>query len=159
MGNEKSYIELITEVSSQVDRDKAAFKVLTPKRKVENLARQIKLYIEKRNSATRYRNLEVKYSRYKKYKEESEFYELLTSTRLKKYLEICDDYELDLYLVHLKSKLEEFKIELDFKKRMYLYDYICVGCSHCKLDSEKVMNEIALIKDHASQIMQETPIK
>lgn len=158
MEKEKSYVELIAEVSASVDKDKGAYKSLTPKRKIENLARQIRLYIEKRDSATRYRNLELKYPRYKKYKEESEFFELLSSTRLKKYLDISDDYELDLYVVHLKSKVEELKIEPDLNKRMYLYDYICVGCSHCKVNNEHIMNQIMEIKELASQIIHESPV-
>lgn len=153
----KSYLEQMKEIEKLVELEIPAFKVLTPKRKVQVVAMILKNNCERRNSANRYKKLETKNPKYKTLREENEYYELLSSTRLLKKIPILDENELGLYVLHLKNKLEETLIERDIKKRFFMYDYITTGCRVCNVENEKIMQELAELKEKSKQIIQDIP--
>lgn len=155
------YTKLITEVEDIVEKEIPAFKNLIPFRKFQQLAMNVRYCSEGKRSVKHYTRLFNKgggyYDRYEAEKLESEYLQLLSSTRLIRQLQACDEYDLKRYVIHLKSKLEQGLLEPDIKKRFNLYDYICAGCLHCKVDNEEIMAEIADIRERANEIIREIP--
>lgn len=158
MDSKWNYLELIENVEEEVKGEIPAFKSVTPHRRFQLLTASLKNYCIYRKSADKYKRWEKTKPMYTKYRQESEYFELLSLTRLRLKLQACDEYDLQKYVIHLNTKLEEAMIETrDIKKRFALYDYICAGCVNCKVDNENIMAQIKNIRERAKEIIQEIP--
>ena len=153
----KEYIEQLMRVSAIVEKELPAFKVMTPKRKIQSVTKTLKENCMKRNSANSHRAKETNSLKHKLARMEDEYLELLTSTRLSKELAIMDESELSLYVTHLQSKLEETLIDKDVKKRFFMYDYIMTGCRACKSDCPSIVEQIEIIRNSCKQIIEDIP--
>lgn len=158
MGSKWNYLELIDNVEEEVKAEIPAFKSVTPHRRFQLLTASLKNYCTYRKSADKYKRWEKTNPMYTKYRQESEYFELLSLTRLRLKLQACDEYDLQKYVIHLNTKLEEAMIETrDIKKRFALHDYICAGCVNCKVDNENIMAQINNIRERAKEIIREIP--
>lgn len=157
MDSKISYNDVMELVENEVKLEIPAFKALVPSRKLQHLVTSLKNYCNYRRSADRYSRLEKNNSTYAKLKADSEYLEILSGTRLRFKLQMCDDDVLQKYATHLRSILEDALIEKDTKKRFKMYDYICAGCLHCKVDNEQVMQEIEEIHNRAKDIISQIP--
>lgn len=157
MENKINYNNLMKLVEDEVKKEIPFFDRLIPYRKYQELTLNLKYYCESVRSVNKYQRLEKTKPMYAKERQQSEYHELLTATRLRLKLQASDEYTLQKYVIHLRSKLEEALIERDIKKRFKMYDYICAGCLHCKVDNEKIMADIASIREKAKEIISQIP--
>ena len=152
----KSYYDRMVEVEKYVDSEQV-YKTLTPKRKVSNLIRQLKLYCEKRDSASRYYSLHKKNPIYATRIENAEFDEMLSRARFVKLISVMNDYEFDLLFIHLRMMIQEASIEKDLNKKLKLYDYVSCASALIKVDNERVMSQMAHFKNEALQLIKDVP--
>lgn len=152
-----NYLNLMSSLDKLVDDEASVFNALSPKRKIEYIARCVKKYCEKNNSANRYKILEQSNPKYEKLRQEAEYVELLSCIRVKKSIKLLDGDELNMYVLHLREKLQEGLIEKDTKKRFEIHDYINYGCLFAKVDNDKIKGEIEKIKEEAYQIIRDIP--
>jgi len=151
-----NYYDRMVEVEKFVD-DEKVYGNLTPKRKVSNLLRQLRIYCDKRNSASRYNSLEKKNPQYKARREDAEFDEMLSCARFRKIISILDDYEFDLLFIQLRSMLQEGAIEKDVNKRFKIYEYITTASTLIRVDNARVMSQMAQFKNDAFQLIKDIP--
>jgi len=157
MGSKNNYNELMAKVEEQVKEEIPAFKALVPYRKFQQLIGNIRYYCEWNRSANKFRSWETTKPHYASNRQESEYYEVLAATRLRLRLQACEEDDLQRYVFHLNSKLEEALVEKDTKKRFKMYDYICAGCLHCRVDNEQIMSAIGDIRNRAKEIISQIP--
>ena len=151
------YSDLIEIVEEHAKIDLEQYKGYSSYKQVQRLCSDLKLYCDKTKSANRYKKLEQTKPIYARYRRESEYLEFLSSARLRLSLQVSDANVLNQYVTHLKSKVADAHNEADLKKRFFLYDYICAGCFHCKVDNDDIMNQIKDIRENAKEIIQEIP--
>jgi hypothetical protein len=149
----RNYLEKLSQVEEGVDKEIPGFKALTPKRKMSRITNSLKLYIEKRRSADRYNMLEKKNPNYKSKRIESEYFEMLASTRFKKEVKVLTDYELELLYIYLNGKLQEGLIEPYTRRRFDTHELITTACSLCDVDNKEFMVKIKALKEDAMQII------
>lgn len=151
------YLTMMKEVDKIVKEEVVTYQKLVPFRKQQQLTSNLKNYCDMVRSANRYRKLEKNNPSYTKHRLESEYFELLQSTRLRKKLQASDESDLQNYVNHLKYKLSQALVENDTKKRFKFHDYINAGCNLCKVDNEFIMSQIVQLKSDAQQIIFDIP--
>ena len=156
--SEASYIELMQQVEKMVKTEEIPYFIQrTPFRQQQEIFFVLKSFCEARTSANHYKRLEQTKPMYKKERKQSDYLEILMSTRLKLKLQASDEIVLKKYVIGLRTKLENALIETDVKKRFKLYEFICAGCNLCKVDNKEIMEQIAQIKEDAVQIIRDIP--
>lgn len=153
----EGYLDKISEIEKFVDGELQSFRVLTTHRKISNLAMNLKVHCESKISANRYSKLEKDSKKYKELKEDMEYRERLTESRLLKKIPLLLDEELLLYVEHLQAKLNEGLSSKDTKKRFFVYDYVTAGCRLCRVNNIAVQEKLKEVRDNASQLISAIP--
>ena len=151
------FTQKIKHVNEIVELEVKSFAVLKPRSKVNHIASRIRAYLNSKNSADYYSRKEKIDPKYTSKREIAEYVELLDLTRVRKFISMLSDNELNLYIDFLQTKYDEAMSETDLKKRFKKYDLVIAGCQLCKVDNVDVMSRVDQIKTNCKRIIDNIP--